>query len=87
MSGNVWEWTRSLWGKSDDWQKPDFKYPYQFDDGREQLDAANDVRRVLRGGAFYDDDPFVRCAHRYRLNPFGWRYLVGFRLSAARPLL
>ena len=51
MAGNVWEWTRSLWGK--DWQKPDFKYPYQPDDpNREDLDAGDDVWRVLRGGSF-----------------------------------
>jgi len=50
MSGNVWEWTRSLWGS--DLGKPDFRYPYQPTDGREDPAAANDVRRVLRGGSF-----------------------------------
>ena len=49
MSGNVWEWTRSLWGK--DVQKPDFGYPYVPGDGRERLDAGNDVLRVLRGAS------------------------------------
>ena len=50
MSGNVWEWTRSLWGK--DLSEPSFKYPYDPTDGREDLSAGNDVCRVLRGGAF-----------------------------------
>ena len=27
MSGNVWEWTRSLWGE--DFGKPAFTYPYE----------------------------------------------------------
>ncbi|MGZ8250190.1 SUMF1/EgtB/PvdO family nonheme iron enzyme, partial [Methylomagnum sp.] len=27
MAGNVWEWTRSLWGR--DFSKPDFAYPYE----------------------------------------------------------
>jgi iron(II)-dependent oxidoreductase len=85
MSGNVWEWTRSLWGKNR--EKPDFKYPYKFDDGREQLDALNDVRRVLRGGAFYNTVRGVRCGSRHRHDPDDWDYDVGFRVSAARPLL
>jgi formylglycine-generating enzyme required for sulfatase activity len=50
MSGNVWEWTRSLWGK--DWDKPHFRYPYEAGGGREDLGAGVDVLRVLRGGAY-----------------------------------
>jgi formylglycine-generating enzyme required for sulfatase activity len=35
ISGNVWEWTRSLWGKH--WMEPEFEYPYDPNDGRESL--------------------------------------------------
>jgi formylglycine-generating enzyme required for sulfatase activity len=69
MAGNVWEWTRSLWGK--DKEKLDFKYPYKPDDGRENLEAGDDIRRVVRGGAFYNSERSVRCAFRdwgYPLN-------------------
>jgi formylglycine-generating enzyme required for sulfatase activity len=62
MVGNVWEWTRSLWGK--DWQKPEFKYLYDPHDGREKLEAADNVRRVLRGGAFNNSRSYARCAYR-----------------------
>jgi len=48
MSGNVWEWTRSLWGE--DWDKPEFGYPYDSASKRERLDASPEVYRVLRGG-------------------------------------
>jgi formylglycine-generating enzyme required for sulfatase activity len=85
MSGNVWEWTRSLWGKN--WEKPDFKCPYKLDDGREQLDAPDDVLRVSRGGSFYHSDRTARCARRYGGSPFKRYDDCGFRLSAARPLL
>jgi len=54
LSGNVWEWTRSHWQK----------YPYDQEDGREDLTAGNLTLRVVRGGAFHDDGRVVRCASR-----------------------
>ncbi len=78
MSGNVWEWTRSLWGK--EWGKPDFAYPYDPTDGREKLDAPGEVLRVLRGGSFGFNFDYVRCAARYHYLP-DYRYdLIGFRV-------
>ncbi|MCP4165895.1 MAG: SUMF1/EgtB/PvdO family nonheme iron enzyme, partial [Chloroflexi bacterium] len=66
LSGNVWEWTLSLWGKED---KPEFAYPYDPDDGRENIEAPDEVRRVLRGGSFLNSAVFVRCACRYTVRP------------------
>jgi len=65
MAGNVWEWTRSI-HKS---------YPYDPDDGREDLEAEGD--RVLRGGAFRNRRWYVRCACRIRYYR-GWYF--GFRV-------
>jgi formylglycine-generating enzyme required for sulfatase activity len=73
MSGNVWEWTRSLWGKN-------FSYPYQIEDGRENLEASSEALRVLRGGAFISDSWVVRCAFRHGFEPWGRSWGVGFRL-------
>ena len=78
MSGNVWEWTRSNWGKN--WSKPDFKYPDKTDDGRENLNASKEVSRVLRGGCFYLNHPDMRCAYRYGSDPDIRHYCIGFRL-------
>ncbi|MEW6668488.1 MAG: SUMF1/EgtB/PvdO family nonheme iron enzyme [Thermodesulfobacteriota bacterium] len=81
MAGNVLEWTQSLWGK--DFQKPEFKYPYDPDDGRENLKAGDEVLRVLRGGAFLGDQWFVRCAYRVRLDPDNRFDFIGFRVVLA----
>ena len=67
MSGNVWEWTRSLWGKK--LESPDFKYPYRADDSRENEEAGKDVPRVLRGGSYFHGQQYVRCAWRRPLSP------------------
>jgi formylglycine-generating enzyme required for sulfatase activity len=62
MSGNVLEWTRSLWGSA--WDKPSFVYPYKPNDSREQLQAPDTIRRVVRGGAFWSVHQYARCAFR-----------------------
>ena len=81
MSGNVWEWTRSLWGEN--WDKPEYGYPYDPQDGREDLEAPNRVLRVLRGGSFYSNENYVRCAARARVNPNNRDRGYGFRVCAS----
>ncbi|RLD05650.1 MAG: hypothetical protein DRI56_09140, partial [Chloroflexota bacterium] len=81
MAGNVWEWTRSLWGK--DSETPEFKYPYDFDGERENLEVGNDVARVLRGGSFFSNTRLVRCAFRGGYGPLDRNDLMGFRVVAS----
>jgi formylglycine-generating enzyme required for sulfatase activity len=79
LSGNVWEWTRSLWDE----------YPYPLERiarrKREDLQAPVEESRVLRGGAFWYGHQYVRCAVRYgyvaRVVYFG----IGFRVARAGP--
>ena len=81
LSGNVWEWTRSLWGK--DWEKPDFTYPSNAKDPEnhcENLSAGKDVLRVLRGGSFDYSGKNLRCANRYRYDPDDRFRIIGFRV-------
>ena len=85
MAGNVWEWTRSLWGKSS--KKPDYGYPYDPGDRRrEALDAPADVDRVMRGGSWYFDLRYARCASRGWLPPVLWDSHIGFRVVLSRVL-
>ncbi len=79
MAGNVWEWTRSLWGK--DFRKPDFAYPYDPDDGkREDRDARNNVNRVVRGGSWGYPLGDARCASRDGVGPDLRGDNIGFRV-------
>ena len=84
LSGNAWVWTRSLWSLN--WGKPIFAYPYKPLDGREDLQAAADAPRVLRGGAFWNDHRSVRCAYRGRYDARVVGNNVGFRV-VVRPCL
>ena len=78
MSGNVWEWTRSLWGEGG--RKPTFGYPYTFEDGRERLDAPDKVARVVRGGSFVLNVRDSRAACRFGGSPVYWFVGQGFRV-------
>ena len=70
LSGNVWEWTRSHWKD----------YPYDQNDGREALDAPDNIGRVLRGGAFFNVEGGVRCAYRDFGDPLFRDWGDGFRV-------
>lgn len=78
MIGNVWEWTSTLWGN--DWRVPEFSYPYQADDGREDLEADTNVCRLFRGGSFEDDVAQLRCSARRWYAPEHASKVLGFRV-------
>ncbi|MBU1662606.1 MAG: SUMF1/EgtB/PvdO family nonheme iron enzyme, partial [Chloroflexi bacterium] len=87
LSGNVWEWTRSI--------RDNEKYPYPYDpnDGRENLGSSS--ARVVRGGAFSNNQDLAGCACRYgsgylvpgyRFDRGGFRVVVSEFSCAASPL-
>jgi formylglycine-generating enzyme required for sulfatase activity len=80
MSGNVWEWTRSVWGP----------YPYPVDAAgraeRESLELREGVRRVRRGGAFFSSPRSARCTVRLGSGPYPHGGGMGCRL-VLRPAL
>ncbi len=77
MSGNVFEWTNSLWGMSS--RVAEFRYPYEANDGRERP-AADIVRRVVRGGAFYFRPDCVCTYVRNPKMPAATQLGSGFRI-------
>ncbi|KAF2710855.1 serine/threonine protein kinase [Pleomassaria siparia CBS 279.74] len=82
MAGQVWEWCSTLWGE--DMATPSFRYPYRADDGREGLNAAETVRRVLRGGCFSSGGLKVSTSYRGSLEPAGFWRGNGFRIVVAK---
>ncbi len=81
MTGNVWEWTLSLWGR--DSQAPDFAYPYDSADGREEVGADAGCLRVLRGGSWISSGLGARAAVRSGGLPAVRFTYDGFRLVCA----
>lgn len=69
MSGNVWEWTRSLYRI----------YYYTSDDGRE--DHSSRDFRVLRGGSFLNNRLYARCPYRNMYYPDFKDENIGFRIA------
>jgi formylglycine-generating enzyme required for sulfatase activity len=78
MTGNVWEWTTSIWGK--DLYTPEFKYPYDPTDGRENQEEDATIHRILRGESFFASKFGARCTQRGRGYPSEHRGQFGFRV-------
>lgn len=77
MSGNVWEWTLSLWGRAD--SRTDFPYPYRPDDGRE--DVAAEGKRIIRGGSWASPRIHARVGFRGMADPCTRNPMIGFRVA------
>ncbi len=79
MIGMVWEWNTTNWGN--DPKHPAFPYPYNANDGRENSrHAADDVRRVMRGGSFGSTADHATASYRGHLEPIGFWRGDGFRI-------
>jgi len=68
LSGNVWEWTRSLYRE----------YPFSPDNELDEL-SISDIR-VLRGGSFIHYRRYARCACRRNHYPRSRGFNYGFRV-------
>lgn len=77
MAGNINEWCQTRWRNE---SGREYTLPYKPDDGRENLEGANDVWRVIRGGSYYDDEGWLRCAYRGRYHSNFRNYYGGFRV-------
>ncbi len=75
MSGNVWEWTSSLF----------LSYPYSSTDGRE--DQAVSGNRVVRGGSWHNfggTGGTIRVDTRFQLNPIYYGAYIGVRCALTK---
>ena len=78
MSGNVWEWTRSLY--------KNYPYPEQAKGRKTRESREERELRVLRGGSLNYGRTCVRCSVRGVIDPSRRSFDVGFRVVLS-PLL
>jgi formylglycine-generating enzyme required for sulfatase activity len=63
LVGNVRQWTITLWGEKRIAPDPRYAYPWN-DDGRNDINASRQVRRVVRGSTPRDSMNLLRCSAR-----------------------
>lgn len=75
MSGNLWEWVSTIYDQDR------FKYPYNPDDGREEISDSIDILRVTRGGSWESSDEFLPASNRSLSGPTTRTNYYGFRCA------
>ncbi len=80
MAGNVFEWTNTLWGVSDDPSNA-FRYPYDPDDGREKPGEDDRVLHIVRGGSYRRSQRYARCPSRVNFRSMTRSPEIGFRIA------
>jgi len=83
MAGNVYEWVTTRLGQIGV-VEPKYRYPYNAEDGREDLDV--DDIRLVKGGAWNFDKSCVRCSGRDWDYPVIFDQNTGFRVVISLPL-
>jgi formylglycine-generating enzyme required for sulfatase activity len=74
MAGNAWNWVS-------DWYRADY---YAVGEERNPAGPASGTLRVVRGGAWTNDDvAYLRCACRHPVPPDTYSYSIGFRVACA----
>lgn len=73
LTGNVFEYTSTI-------ESPVYAYPYASDDGREALDPADDMYRIIRGGSWRANHIDTRSACRYSVVHTTRNDNTGFRI-------
>lgn len=78
MSGNVWEWTASLWGPDN--RTPMYRYGADWPTTRAERDNPDSEGfRVVRGGSWSSGAGGLRCAIRDWFHPNSRGDVLGFR--------
>ena len=80
LTGNVEEWTGSLFGPGLEFDTAPVAYPYKAEDGREDPSAGAEIRRVLRGGGWGNDQIVARSAFRNGNHPASGYFDGGVRV-------
>ncbi len=71
MHANIWEWCE------DDWHD---NYEGASADGSAWLTGEKNVTKVIRGGSWFYNPAYCRCAFRFDYNPDSRYYTLGFRV-------